>query len=315
MGRCRKVAVNRGSTVLTYSDFSTGLPDPPLDVEVVLGHSNSLDVNWIPVTITEKGTSNGARVTGYKVYINNFPCTEVTSPTADCVTAVSWMVERAAKRSHSDVLRVVVRTQSCEGESADSNEVVLPFDKFNFKANQLIKAKGAEPLAQRRDLTPESSIEDRDDQEDSTHMANGVLPSEEPRERSDSVRRFSRGENGQPLLVVVEETPTQANAAIDYLSPLAQPRTKGEPVVWKYDGGDESETAESFTKSDERASEDEDDEEVEICIPDVSENQAPSAEKEAEVNVEEQGYQHLEEVRCYLFHCAAFFCLPLDLIN
>ena len=282
--------------------FSLGLPDPPLDVEVVLGHANSLDVNWIPVTITEKGTSNGARVTGYKVYINDFPCTEVTSPTADCVTAVSWMVERAAKRSHSDVLRVVVRTQSCEGESADSNEVVLPIDKFNFRVNQLIKPKGAEPLAHRTDLSPEGSIEDHDNQED------------EPRERSDSVRRFSRDENGQPLLVV-EETPKQANAAMDNLSPLAQPRTKGEPVVWKYEAGDESETAESFTKSDGRASEDEDDEEVEICIPDVSEDQATSAEKDAKVNVEDQSYQHLEEVRCYLFHYAAFVYPPLDLVN
>ena len=266
------------------------------------GHSNSLDVNWIPVTITEKGTSNGARVTGYKVYINGFPCTEVTSPTADCVTAVSWMVERVVKRSHSDVLCVVVRTQSCEGESADSNEVVLPIDKFNFKVNQLIKPKGAEAkeLAQRTELSPGGSIEDHDDQEDSTHVANGVSASDEPRERSDSVRRFSRDENGQSLLIVVEETPKQTNVAMDYLSPLAQPRTKGEPVVWKYEAGDESETNESVTKSDDgRGSEDEDDEEVEICIPDVSEDQAPSAEKKAELNGEEHGYQHLEEEVCY----------------
>ena len=263
------------------------------------GYSNSLDVNWIPVTITEKGTSNGARVTGYKVYINDFPCTEVTSPTADCVTAMSWMVERAAKRSHSEVLRVVVRTQSCEGESADSNEVVLPIDKFNFKFNQLIKPKGSEAFAQRTDLSPEGSIEDHDDQEDSTHVANGVSASDEPRERSDSVRRFSRDENGQPLLIVLEETPKQANVAMDYLGPLAQPRTKEEPVVWKSEAGDESETNESVTKSDGRGSEDEDDEEVEICIPDVSEDQAPSAENEAEVNGEEQGNQHREEEVCY----------------
>lgn len=250
------------------------------------------------MTITEKGTSNGARVTGYKVYINGFPCTEVTSPTADCVTAVSWMVERAAKRSHSDVLRVVVRTQSCEGESTDSNEVVLPIDKFNFRVNQLIKPKGAEPLEHKTDLSLEDSLEDHFDQDDSAYVANGVSASDEPRERSDSVRRFSRDENGQPLLVVVEETPKNTNVAMDYLSPLAQPRTKGEPVVWKDETGDESETAESVTKSDGRPSEDEDDEEVEICIPDVAEDQAPSAEKEAKVNVEEQEYQQLEEEVC-----------------
>ena len=251
------------------------------------------------MTITEKGTSNGARVTGYKVYINDFPCTEVTSPTADCVTAVAWMVERAAKRSHSDALRVFVRTQSCEGESADSNEVVLPIDKFNFKVNQLIKPKGAEPLARRTDLSPEGSIEDHGDPEDSTVVVNGVSASDDSRERSDSVRRFSRDENGQPLLVVVEETPKQTNVAMDYLSPLAQPRTKGEPVVWKCEAGYES-PAESVTKSDGRASEDEDDEEeIEICIPDNGEDQASSPEKEAEVNAEEQGYRHLEEEVCY----------------
>ena len=277
-------------------------------MEIVLGDSNSLDVNWIPVTITEKGTSNGARVTGYKVYINDFPCTEVTSPTADCVTAVAWMVERAAKRSQSDVLRVVVRTQSCEGESADSNEVVLPIDKFNFRVNQLIKPKGAEPLVDKTDLSPEDSLEDHHDKDDSTHVANGVSASDEPRERSDSVRRFSRDENGQPLLVVVEETPKKTNVAMDYLSPLAQNRTKGEPVVWKYEAGDESETAESVARSDGRASEDEDDEEVEICIPDGSEHQAPSAEMEAKVNVEELEYQHLKEEVCYeLFYIASFF--------
>ena len=273
-----------------------GLPDPPLDVEVVPGHSNSLDVNWIPVTITEKGTSNGARVTGYKVYINDIPCTEVMSPTADCVTAVSWMVERATKKSHSDVLRIVVRTQSREGESADSNEVVLPIDMFNFKVNQLIKPKGAEPLTQKTDLSPQGSIEDHRVHEESAQLANGVSGPDEPRERSDSVRRYSRDESGNPQLVLVEETPKQANITKDYLSPLAQPRTQGEPVVWRYEAGDESETAESVTKSDdERVSEDED-EEVEICIPDVSEDQAASTEKEAEVNVEQQGYQQLEEV-------------------
>lgn len=280
--------------------LNPGLPDPPLDVEVVLGHSNSLDVNWIPVTITEKGTSNGARVTGYKVYINDIPCTEVTSPTADCVTAVSWMVERATKKSHSDVLRIVVRTQSCEGESADSNEVVLPIDMFNFKVNQLIKPKGAQPLAQKVGLSPQGSIEDHGVHEESAQLANGVSGPDESRERSDSVKRYSRDESGNPQLVLVEETPKQANITKDYLSPLARPRTQGEPVVWRYEAGDESETAESFTKSDdERASEDED-EEVEICIPDVSEDQAASTEKEAKVNIEQQGYQQLEEV-CFIY--------------
>lgn len=245
-------------------------------------------------------------MTGYTVYINGFPCTEVTSPTADCVTAVSWMVERATKRSHSDAVRVVVRTQSCDGESADSNEVVLPIDMFNFKVNQLIKPKGAEPLAQRTDVSPEDSVEDHGVHEDSAHLANDISNTEAQRERADSVRRYSRDENGQPQLVLVEDTPKQTNIAKDYSSPIAQPRTKGEPVVWKYEAGDESETAESVTKSDDgrSGSEDEDDEQVEICIPDVSEDQEPSVEKEEDVNTEERGYQQLEEVCSHLFRFA-----------
>jgi hypothetical protein len=58
-----------------------GLPDPPLDVHLVPTSSrsgpNTLEMSWIPVTITEQGTSNGARVTGYKVYLNDFACAEV----------------------------------------------------------------------------------------------------------------------------------------------------------------------------------------------------------------------------------------------
>lgn len=260
-------------------------------MEVSVGQSNSLDLNWIPVTITEKGTSNGARVTGYKVYVNGFPCTEVTSPTADCVTVVSWMVERAVKRSHSNVLRVVVRTQSREGESADSNEVELPAEMFNFKMNQLIKHKNAEPLAKKVDLASQGSVEDNvHSPPDESNLADDPTAAVEQRERSDSARRYSRDENGQPHLVIVNDSHKEEVDHKGDSTPLAQPRTKGEPVVWKYDkeADDESESADSVTKSDGRESEDDEDEQVEICIPDVEDNHVASTEKEPEVNVEEQ---------------------------
>ena len=258
-------------------------------MKVTVGHSNSLDLNWIPVTITEKGTSNGARVTGYKVYINGFPCTEVTSPTADCVTAVSWMVERAIKRSHSNVLRVVVRTQSCEGESADSNEVELSVEMFNFKVNQLIKPKGAEPLAKKINLGSQGSLEGNDHSPlDESNLANDASAAEEQREMSDSVRRYSRDESGQPHLVIVNDSHKEETDHKGDSTPLAQHRTKGEPVVWKYDeeADDESESADNVTKSD--VSESEDEEQVEICIPEFVENNEVSTEKKPEVNVEEQ---------------------------
>ena len=278
--------------VLSSFVFILGLPDPPLEVEVAVGHANSLDVNWIPVTITERGTSNGARVTGYKVYINGFPCTEVTSPTADSVTAVSWMVERAFKRSHSEVLCVVVRTQSCEGESVDSNEVELPAEMFNFKVNNLVKPKGAGPLPKRTELTPQSSVEEENSPDiqdkDSAHDSRNA---EESRERADSVRRYSRGENGQPHLVIKDDTNRVRNVV---QGDMAQPRTKGEPVIWKDDNADESEAADSVTKSDERVSDDED-EEIEICIPDASDDLVHSTQKEPDMNAEQQGYKLLEE--------------------
>ena len=280
--------------VLSSFVFILGLPDPPLEVEVAVGHANSLDVNWIPVTITERGTSNGARVTGYKVYINGFPCTEVTSPTADSVTAVSWMVERAFKRSHSEVLCVVVRTQSCEGESVDSNEVELLAEMFDFKVNNLVKPKGAGPLPKRIELTPQSSVEEENSPDiqdkDSAHDSRNA---EESRERADSVRRYSRGENGQPHLVIKDDTNRVRNV-VQGDTTMAQPRTKGEPVIWKNDNADESEAADSVTKSDERVSDDED-EEIEICIPDASDDLAHSTQKEPDMNAEQLGYKLLEE--------------------
>lgn len=293
--QCHRLYYGRGlCCVFSSFVFVLGLPDPPLEVEVAVGHANSLDVNWIPVTITEKGTSNGARVTGYKVYINGFPCTEVTSPTADSVTAVSWMVERAFKRSHSEVLFVVVRTQSCEGESVDSNEVELPAEMFNFKVNNLMKPKGAGPLPKRTDFTPQSSVEEENSHDiQDKDSANDSRSVEESRERADSVRRYSRGENGQPHLVIKDDTNRVRNV-VEGDTTLAQPRTKGEPVVWKDDKADESEAGDSVTKSDERLSDDED-EEIEICIPDASDDLTHATQREPDVNAEQQGYKLLEE--------------------
>lgn len=274
-----------------------GFPDPPLDVKASLGHANSMELNWIPVTITDKGTSNGARVTGYKVYINGFPCTEVTSPTADCVTAVSWMVERAIKRSHSEILRVIVRTQSCEGESADSNEVELPVPMFNFKGNLSLKSKGTE--LKTAELVSQSSMEDTDQHpSEESNSLNGASDTNEQRERSDSVRRFCRDENGQAVMVLVNGSHKEG---AEESKTLAKPRTMGEPTVWRKEEADETQTTESFSKSDERGSENEDEEEVELCIPEVVDDHVTSIEKATEVkepavNAEEQ-VEDLDDVR------------------
>ena len=264
---------------------STGLPDPPLDVKASLGLANSLDANWIPVTITDKGTSNGARVTGYKVYINGFPCTEVTSPTADGVTAVSWMVERAIKRSHSEVLRVIVRTQSCEGESADSNEVELPIEMFDFKVNQFVKSNVTEPIAKTANLVSQNSVEDKD-----SGLHNDAAATIEQRERSDSVRRYNRDESGKPVLALVNGSHEQGDGVT---TPVAQPRTMGDPIVWKNEEVDDSEIADSISNYDERESENEDEEQVEVWTPDfmhdhVTTTGKETKEKKPKANSEEQ---------------------------
>ena len=249
------------------------------------------------MTITEKGTSNGARVTGYRVYINGFACTEVTSPTADCVTVVSWMVERAVKRSRSDVLRLVVRTQSCEGESTDSNEVQLPVKMFNFKTNQLIKPTLAE-------LPPKSTVSPAEAKLDEVSNEINAVP-----EQTDSVRRYSRNESGQPQLVIADEAQRSPEPT--------QPRTKGKPVVWKYDAsedsegdaGEESETVDSATNTAESSgSEDEDDEHIEVCVQDVPEVTERTAQKASDLNTNE--YQQLDKVCWHLLRNIGFCSRP-----
>ena len=60
----------------------TGLPDAPLDVHVIPGASpTSLTVEWLPVTITTTGLSNGAVVTGYAVYVDDTKVSETSLPT------------------------------------------------------------------------------------------------------------------------------------------------------------------------------------------------------------------------------------------
>ena len=60
----------------------TGLPDPPVDVQVEAGpQDGTLLVTWLPVTITNMGTSNGAPVTGYAVYADGKKVSDVDSPT------------------------------------------------------------------------------------------------------------------------------------------------------------------------------------------------------------------------------------------
>ena len=59
-----------------------GIPDAPLDVQVEAGpQEGTLLITWLPVTITTAGTSNGAVVTGYSVYVDGKVIKDLHSPT------------------------------------------------------------------------------------------------------------------------------------------------------------------------------------------------------------------------------------------
>ena len=60
----------------------SGIPDAPVDIQVEVGpKEGSLLVTWLPVTLTEAGKSNGAKVTGYSVYVDGVKLKSVKSST------------------------------------------------------------------------------------------------------------------------------------------------------------------------------------------------------------------------------------------
>ena len=57
------------SGVLEVTTKPKGLPDPPLDLQVIKGpREGTVAITWLPVTINPSGTSNGAPVLGYIIY-------------------------------------------------------------------------------------------------------------------------------------------------------------------------------------------------------------------------------------------------------
>lgn len=211
------------------------MPEPPLNVQI-LGNqpsSGGLEVTWIPVTITEKGTSNGARVTGYKVYINALPCTEVTSPLADSVAVAPWMVERSAKKSVDGLLRVTVRTQCVEGESVDSNKVEIPFDMLKFKASKLFKMKdGNKGFEEPCELV---SFKQLDSTEGS--FVNGGLEDEHREKTVNGDGKIDRASG--------EEELGRQKDNNENIIPSLESRTIGKPVLWRGGMQDDSDFSDS----------------------------------------------------------------------
>ena len=72
------------SGILEVTTKPKGLPEPPLDLQVLKGpREGTITVTWLPVTINPLGTSNGAPVLGYNIYADGQEVHEVSSGTAD----------------------------------------------------------------------------------------------------------------------------------------------------------------------------------------------------------------------------------------
>ena len=86
-----------------------GPPEAPVDVEVAEGpRDGTLLVSWLPVTINPSGTSNGAPVTGYAVYIDGKRVKEVDSGTADMVSVLWHLLNIRTPSSISIVQSLIV---------------------------------------------------------------------------------------------------------------------------------------------------------------------------------------------------------------
>ena len=80
-------------------------------------------LTWLPVTISQSGYSNGFKVSGYKVYVNDIYCMETDSAAVDNVSITNERLRNLGKRHDLTRMQFVVRTLSVLGESADSNVV------------------------------------------------------------------------------------------------------------------------------------------------------------------------------------------------
>ncbi|XP_035242051.1 RIMS-binding protein 2-like isoform X2 [Anguilla anguilla] len=111
------------SAAVTFSTLASGLPSPPLEVQLEAGPSPGIAlVSWMPVAADAAGTSNGVPVTGYTIYADKKKVLEVSSPTAG-----SALMGPAQIQTLQTARELTVRTMSPQGESPDSVPVpVLP---------------------------------------------------------------------------------------------------------------------------------------------------------------------------------------------
>ncbi|XP_032236492.2 peripheral-type benzodiazepine receptor-associated protein 1 isoform X2 [Nematostella vectensis] len=278
------------TSAVEFATEKGGLPDAPLDVTLLPSAPdnapNSMEVAWMPVTISDNGTSNGARVTGYKVYINDVQVAEVMSPVADGVTVTSWMTERAVKRRPSDILHLHVRTQSLSGESTPSDGIDIPLSFFDFRANRLIQnhspgtplkatSQGRHPVGEGGGL------------ETRTEVYSGSDSGTELEDQNHNLREGRERPIKKERTIFTKTVENNQKDTSDHTPLVPEARTKGSPKVWQIAVEDETDSGDSNKR--EYGGSSEEDEAVEICAADPL-NGTYSLE-----NPGETGYQQLEE--------------------
>nr|XP_042913748.1 RIMS-binding protein 2 isoform X2 [Parasteatoda tepidariorum] len=121
------------TSAIEFKTLPKGLPEPPLDVQVEPGpQDGTLLVTWLPVTINNRGTSNGAPVTGYAVYTGDRKVQEIESPTGDHALLDILNLAPLKKRA------VTVRTKSGDNLSIDSMPCLIPVELLKGVAATLL---------------------------------------------------------------------------------------------------------------------------------------------------------------------------------
>ncbi|XP_028400821.1 peripheral-type benzodiazepine receptor-associated protein 1-like [Dendronephthya gigantea] len=131
------------SAEVEFTTADGGLPEPPVDLRLSQRTSENVVLTWLPVTLSLDGYSNGYKVSGYKIYVNDIYCTEVVSACVDSITIPVEKLRNLGKRHDFSRMRFVVRTLSVLGESLDSNAVEICSEDHEIEDRTCGRVEGA----------------------------------------------------------------------------------------------------------------------------------------------------------------------------
>ncbi|XP_028400884.1 RIMS-binding protein 2-like isoform X2 [Dendronephthya gigantea] len=131
------------SAEVEFTTADGGLPEPPVDLRLSQRTSENVVLTWLPVTLSLDGYSNGYKVSGYKIYVNDIYCTEIVSACVDSIAIPVEKLRNLGKRHDFSRMRFVVRTLSVLGESLDSNAVEIWSEDHEIEDRTCGKVEGA----------------------------------------------------------------------------------------------------------------------------------------------------------------------------